>query len=163
MRPDLKPCPDRAAIWVVVLAVTLVAPLAAADTDTDALLALHVKAIRAHQESNIDLLLQDETDDYVVANRGEVTRPTLAERRARLGGYLRRTRFEEYRDVREPIVEVSKDGTLGWVVVQVHARGVQTGPDGARTPIEFTSAWIELYRKREGRWLRVGNVSNFKE
>lgn len=29
-------------------------------------------------------------------------------------------------------------------------------------PIQFVSAWIELYKKRDGRWLRTGNVSNFK-
>jgi hypothetical protein len=29
-------------------------------------------------------------------------------------------------------------------------------------PLEFISAWIELYEKRDGRWWRIGNVSNFK-
>jgi hypothetical protein len=61
--------------------------------------------------------------------------------------------------VTEPIVSVSADGTLGWVVVQVRARGVQ---GDAKEPLAFVSAWIELYEKRKGRWVRVGNVSNFK-
>jgi hypothetical protein len=62
----------------------------------------------------------------------------------------------------EPVVTVSADGTLGWVVVQVQARGVQTSKPGETQPLQFVSAWIELYAKREGRWYRVGNVSNFK-
>ena len=61
------------------------------------------------------------------------------------------------------MITVSKDGTLGWVVVQVQARGVQTGADGKKEPIAFVSAWIELYEKRSGRWYRTGNVSNFQE
>lgn len=132
------------------------------DSDLDRLRALHEKVIRAHRQSNVELILEDEAPDYVVANRGEVTRPTLEERRQRLGAYLRSTAFQEYRDLNEPVVTISSDGTLGWVIVQVQASGIQTTELGEKEPVEFVSAWIELYEKRDGRWLRVGNVSNFK-
>ena len=138
------------------------APAPPAADDVGMLRALHDKVIRAHRESDVELLLEDEPADSVIANRGEVTRPTLDERRARLGGYLRATTFREYRDLTDPVVRVSADGTLGWVIVQVEAKGIRTTPDGAQEPIDFVSAWIELYEKRDGRWLRVGNVSNFK-
>lgn len=134
----------------------------AGDDDATRLLALHEVAMEAHRKGDVELLLRDEPDDYVVANRGEVTTPSKAERRAMFAPYLASTRFEVYRDLIPPRARVSGDGTLGWVVVQVQARGVQTAEDGTTAPIEFTSAWIELYEKRDGRWLRVGNVSNFK-
>lgn len=146
-----------------ILAILLGASVSWASTDTDALRALHEKVLEAHRRSNIQMLLEDESPDYVVASRGEVTRPTIEQRRGFLGPYLKRTAFEEYRDAIEPVITVSNDGTLGWVVVQVQARGVQTGPDGKKETIAFTSAWIELYEKRKGRWYRTGNVSNFKE
>jgi hypothetical protein len=60
------------------------------------------------------------------------------------------------------VVKVSDDGSLGWVVVQVEAKGEQTEPDGTVVPLEFVSSWISLYEKRSGRWVRIGNVSNFK-
>ena len=135
---------------------------AVAVTDVDRLRALHEKVMQAHRRGDVELLLQDEAPDYVVANRGEVTRPTLDDRRRRLGAYLGRTSFHEYRDVVEPVVTVSDDGTLAWVVVQVQARGMQTADAGKKGPVEFVSAWIELYQKRDGRWWRVGNVSNFR-
>ena len=119
--------------------------------------------MRAHRDSEVEVLLEDEAEEYVVANRGIVLRPSKAERRQRLGAYLRATQFAEYRDLIAPIVTTSADGTLGWVIVQVHARGTQTNADGKREPIEFVSAWIELYRRHDGRWQRVGNVSNFRE
>jgi hypothetical protein len=125
------------------------------------LLRLHQAVIDAHATSDIELLLRDESDDYVLANRGEITTPDKRVRRARLGAYLGRTTFAEYRDLVPPIVRVSEDGTLGWVIVQVYARGEQTGDSGAAVPVEFTSAWIELYEKRNDRWVRTGNVSNF--
>jgi hypothetical protein len=134
---------------------------APAAPDAKQLLALHEKVMRAHRESNVNLLLEDGAPASVVANRGEISRPSLEETRQRLGPYLSSTRFQEYRDLVPPIVTVSKDGTLGWVVVQIQARGVQTN-DGRDEPLEFVSAWVELYQKRDGRWWRVGNVSNFK-
>jgi hypothetical protein len=133
-----------------------------AQSDAARLLALHEKVMRAHRQSDVALLLEDEADEYLVANRGAITQPSLAQRRAQLGPYLERTTFEYYRDARTPSVSVSADGTLGWVMVQVEARGTQAGAGPQREPVAFTSAWIELYRKIDGRWWRVGNVSNFK-
>jgi len=132
-----------------------------AGADAERLLELHRGVLRAHLEGDVKGWLSQESDDFVVANRGEVTRPSRAERHAFFEPYLRETRFEEYRDLIPPIVRVSRDGTLGWVIAQVRGSGVRkTGSGGAR--VEFTSAWIELFEKRDGRWTRVGNVSNFK-
>jgi hypothetical protein len=126
------------------------------------LLALHEDVMRAHRESNTDLLLRAEAPDGVSANRGQITQPTLEERRARFQQYLGATRFTEYIDVVPPIVRVSSDGSLGWVIVQVRAAGMQTTQQGNSQPLAFESAWIELYERRGGNWYRVGNVSNFK-
>ncbi len=61
--------------------------------------------------------------------------------------YLGSTRFTEYEDLRPPIVKVSADGTLGWVMVQLRARGVHTDEGGAEKPLEFVCAWISLVRE----------------
>ncbi len=131
--------------------------------DEELLLALHARAIRAHQEGSIDLLLEDEAEDYVLVSRGEVSRPTLADRRRMLGPYLQSATFQEYRDIETPVVKVSADGQLGWVIATVRVRGSRALPEGGIRVLDFTSAWIELYEKRDGRWLRTGNVSNFKD
>lgn len=133
------------------------------ETDATRLLALHQKVLDAHLQSNVELMLEDEEDKYTIANRGSVTHPTKAERRQRLTPYLRATAFTEYRNEIPPLVTISQDGTLGWIIVQVFARGVQTGAEQTTHEIEFVSAWIELYEKRQNRWWRTGNVSNFKE
>lgn len=130
--------------------------------DANQLLALHQAVVKAHLERDVEAILKDETDDYLVASRGEISRPTKADRRKRLGPFLQATHFEVYRDEVDPVVRVSDDGTLGWVVVQIYAKGIQMMSSGQSHPIEYTSAWIELYEKRKGRWFRTGNVSNFK-
>src|SRR4051812_22700728 len=81
-------------------------------SDEAALRSLHAKVIQAHRESNAALLLEDASEDFVQANRGAITRPTIDERRARFASYLGATTFAEYRDLVEPVVKVSRDGTL---------------------------------------------------
>lgn len=130
--------------------------------DEDQLLRLHEEGLQAHRESSIDLLLEAEEDDYVISSQGEISRPNREARRRGLGPYLESTRFSVYRDQIPPVVKVSKDGSLGWVIAQIEAKGEQTEPDGTVAPLEFVSSWIELYEKRGGRWIRIGNVSNFK-
>lgn len=127
------------------------------------LLALHEEVMLAHRESNVDILMRAEASDYFSANRGQITQPTLEARRARFQQYLGTTRFSEYIDLVPPVVRVSSDGSLGWVIVQVRAKGVQTAGDGKSQPIAFESAWVELYERRGATWYRVGNVSNFKQ
>ena len=129
-------------------------------SDRARLLALHEEAMEAHRKSDVELLLQADVEDAVVASRGEISHPTLEQRRQMLGSYLQRVRFAEYVDVVAPVVHVSADGTTGWVIAQVRAKGTEVS--GAGRSIQFESAWIELYEKRGGDWRRVGNVSNFK-
>jgi len=129
-------------------------------TDRGRLLALHEQAMEAHRKGDAELLLQADDADFVLANRGEISHPSLEQRRQSFTSYLQRVRFAEYVDVVAPLVHVSTDGTAGWVIVQVRARGAEVG--GAARSIQFESAWIELYEKRRGEWRRVGNVSNFK-
>jgi hypothetical protein len=128
--------------------------------DRARLLALHEQAMEAHRKSDVELLLQADAEDFVLANRGEISRPSLEQRRQFLGPYLRGVRFAEYVDMVPPVVHVSADGTAGWVIAQVRARGVEVS--GAGRSLQFESTWIELYEKRGGGWRRVGNVSNFK-
>jgi hypothetical protein len=130
--------------------------------DAKELLALHQTVLAAHRNGDVELLLRDETDAYVVASRGQVTQPGKEARRQRLGPYLAATTFDVYRDQIPPTVRVSQDGSLGWVIAQIYAQGSQVVAGGAREPLTFVCAWIELYEKKDGRWLRTGNVSNFK-
>lgn len=128
--------------------------------DVQTLLRLHEEVLRGHREGDARWLAT-EGDDYVVGNRGLVTTPSLAERTERFRGYLARTRFETYRDRRAPVVRVSADGTLGWVVAEVEAEGTQTTDAGAEK-VSFVCAWVELYARSGEEWKRVGNVSTFR-
>ncbi len=135
----------------------------AADADAvfaeGALLVLHEKVLESHRTGDLESWMALEADDYVSANNGAVSFPSTAERKAARETYLGSTTFTVYRDLRPPIVRISRDGTLGWVVAEVEVRGTQVS-EGAKTEIEAVWAWIELYEKRSGIWKLVGNVSS---
>jgi len=135
--------------------------------DEASLRALHETILAAHRAGTVDPWMAIESADYVVADRGRLNSPTLAERRAARTNYLGSTRFSIYRDRREPMVTISDDGTRGWLLAEVEIRGVSTeaggGPGGAaggEATVAADYAWVELYEKRDGRWRLVGNVSN---
>ena len=128
----------------------------------DELIKMHQELLQFHLKADVESWLATESDQYVVANRGEVTHPLKKEREAQITPYLKRTKFKEYRDLIAPEVRISKDGSLAWLIAQVTASGIQTTDGGKQEPIEFTCAWIELFERKDGKWIRVGNVSNFK-
>ena len=75
-------------------------------------------------------------------------------------GYLGATTFSSYRDLKEPVVTISDDGSLGWLIAEVEAIGIQESPSGQADSIHAIWAWIELYKKGPEGWQMVGNVSN---
>ncbi len=124
------------------------------------LLALHEELLEALQTGDPAAIMARESEGYVTASRGELTFPTSEERNARpeiCPGLLHTSACE---DVIAPVVQVSPDGQLGWVIAQVVTRALQDGEEGAPGGDAVRCAWIELYERREGRWFRVGSVCN---
>jgi hypothetical protein len=130
-------------------------------SDEQQLLELHQDGLTAHMKSDVDMLLAGQADDFVLVNRGDISCPTKEQRRQFLGPYLAATKFEFYRDTVTPIVKISSDGSLAWVIARVEARGISVAADGTEVDIEFEAAWIELYERRGNAWLSIGNVSSF--
>jgi ketosteroid isomerase-like protein len=143
-----------------VVCCALLAVSATAEDDVAALLRIHERDLRAHREGDVAAIARDTAEGFVSVSNGAIERPSPAEVRDMFTQYLGRTRFTEYRDLEPPIVRVSRDGTVAWMIVRVKATGTQKTDDGEK-PIAFTSAWVMLYEKRDGRWTKVANVSTF--
>ncbi len=150
----------EAAISVAILGLA-VGCAATSDLESEAaeLRALHERVLEAHRTGDVDAWLTLEAEEYVSVNRGRITFPPLADRRAAREPYLSSTTFTVYRDLRPPIVRLSPDARLGWLIAEVEVRGTQLS-DSGQTSVDAIWAWIELYEKDAGRWRLVGNVSN---
>lgn len=125
------------------------------------ILALHKASINAHLEKNIPFFTQDVSDDFVAVSRGEINKPTKEETQAMFTNYLENTEFSEYKDLHEPIIGFSKDGSIAWSIVQVKVVGKQK-IDEEEADLDFVSSWIMLYERQGANWIRLVNASSFK-
>lgn len=134
--------------------------------DFDALrreiLDLHQKTIDAHWKKNAGFFTQHMGDSYFAVENGEIRHPTREDIASEYECYLSTTTFTEYRDVRQPIVGFSKDGSIAWSVVQVKVAGRDRAESGAEKDFDLTWAWITLYERKGGRWVWLGEASNFR-
>ncbi len=128
--------------------------------ETAELLRQHEVVLQAHREGDLEAWMSDEAELTLSVNGGTVDTLERQERINSRQSYLSNTTFSSYRDLIDPIVKVSKDGTLGWVIAEVEVIGENQQPDGFIREIASVWAWIELYEKKSDGWKRIGNVSN---
>ena len=159
---DGRPFPAERLKENVFLKLPLLDRCPPASTAVAELLALHAEGRRAHFETDAALLLKDGGDEFISVNGGRINRPTPAEQRAFFEGYFKDAAYQEWDDIEPPIVHVSADGTLGWVISRVRVRRTQKDASGAVKEGRFVYAGIMTYEKKDGRWQRVANVSTFE-
>jgi len=153
----------RVALTIAILASPVALSAQAAGPAEAALEGIHAELIRAHVENLPELWMSLESAEYVSANGGAISYPTMAERRDQRTNYLNNATFTRYRDVREPVVRVSDDGSLGWLIAEVEIAGTLPARDGSREEFAQVWAWVELYENTDDGWKLVGNVSNSRQ
>ena len=75
---------------------------------------------------------------------------------------FRGARYHEWDDVEPPVVRVSDDGTMAWVVSKLRVRRTAPNDAGQTSEQAFVYAGIMVYEKRDGRWMKTANVSTFE-
>ena len=123
---------------------------------------LHKALIDAHLNKDVGFFVQDLSEDYLSVSGGEIRKPSTEEIRSTVSDYLDHTTFAEYRDLCEPIIGFSQDGSVAWSIVQVKVAGKRKMGDGSERDSDFICAWITLFERRGDRWVRRAEVSSFK-
>ena len=151
-------------IILVLLSLTFIECQSSPDFEAlrSEILDLHKALIDAHWNKDIDFFTKGISEDYFSVGNGEIRNQTREEITTQVADYLNNTTFTEYRDLREPIIGFSKDGSMAWSIVQVKVAGRRTMDDGSEKDLDFTCAWITLYERRGDTWIRLGEVSTFK-
>lgn len=130
-------------------------------SEVEQLLKIHESDRRAHFETNAKLLMEHATDDFISVSNGKIQRPTHAESLKFFEDYFKGAKYYEWDDLESPIVRVSNDASMAWMIVRTQVRRVQTST-GGETERKFVYAGIMAYEKKDGRWIRVANVSTFE-
>ena len=159
-------CPlARAIVALLIAAVSLggsgsTGAVAQTSADEIEIRRIHREVIRAHVENLPDLWMSLESAEYISVNGGRISFPSASDRLAGRRAYLDAATFTRYEDLREPVVRISDDGTLAWLVAEVAVSGSVTGADGELETFDDVWAWIELYERGPEGWRIVGNASN---
>lgn len=130
--------------------------------ETEQLLKIHASDRRAHFETNAKLLMEHAADDFISVSNGSIQRPTRAESLKFFEQYFKDAKYYEWDDLEPPIVRVSNDASMAWMIVRTRVRRAQTASGGEATERTFVYAGIMAYEKKAGRWVRVANVSTFE-
>ena len=123
------------------------------------LLRLHRSGREAHFKTDVELLLANSPEEYVGVRAGKISRSTKAGARKMFTEYFREAKYYEWDDLEEPVIRVSKDASMAWMITRIRVRRVQKDAAGAEREEKFVYAGIMTYEKRDGRWVRVANVS----
>ena len=124
-----------------------------------ALLRLHETARIAHLEKRADILVASFADSVLDIARGTVTVRSRSQNRMRFQDYFDRSDITEWADLSPPIIRMSPDGQMAYVIVQKSVR--LSAPDslGVLHREHTVFAWVELYQKQNGNWTLMAVAS----
>jgi ketosteroid isomerase-like protein len=127
------------------------------EKERQALLELHRAGIRAHIELNANALADRIDDEMISASAGKISRRGKDDVRKMFTGYFNGATYHEYVDLEPPVIRISDDGSMAWMLTRLRVRRSQNGQEQG-----FVYAGMMTYEKRDGKWVTVGNASTFE-
>jgi len=127
-------------------------PQAAVSPQEQELLAVHAADRRAHLARDVDALLLHGGPEIVEVRDGEVHRLTREQVRENFRTYFGKAHFTAWHDLSPPVVSVSPDGRLGWMIVRVHVAYWERSPEGVLKTTDEVLAWMASYERVGGTW-----------
>ena len=142
---------------LALLGIAACGPRPDLDADRAVLLRLHDQARIAHLEKRVSLMAFP--DSLLEIAKGAVRVRSAAENQARFQAYFDRSTIEEWADLAPPVIRISPDGQMAYVVVQKSVRLIAPDSSGVVRPEHTIYAWLEVYEKRSGQWTLTVVVS----
>ncbi len=132
------------------------------DRELEALLQVHKKDRQAHFETDARKLIEHADDEFIAVSKGTIQRSSRADVLKTFQEYFQNAKYFEWDDLEPPIVRVSNDASMAWMIVRTRVRRTQKQADGSDKERSFVYAGIMTYEKKNGKWVRVANVSTFE-
>ncbi len=132
-----------------------------ADAAKAELLALHQADRRAHFRRDVNALVANLPPEFIYLRDGKIRTQSPEDLRKQFTQYFQAAEFSAWDDLESPIIHVSADGQMGWMVVRVKIAYLKTDSAGKKTQEQSVIAWMSVYEKHDGKWLHVANASTF--
>lgn len=127
-----------------------------------ALLEIHRTDRRAHFATDANLLLERFTDEFISVSNGKIERSKRDELRRTFEDYFKNAKYYEWDDLEPPVIRISNDASMAWMIARTKVRRVQKLASGEEKERAFVYAGIMTYEKQRGKWVRIANVSTFE-
>ena len=127
-----------------------------------ALLNVHKKDRAAHFGTDVQMLLENQGDDFISVSNGKIQKLTKQQIKDSFTSYFRNAVYYEWDDLDEPIIKISGDGSIAWMINRYKVKRKVAGENGKEEKREFIYAGVTLYEKENDKWIRIGNVSTFE-
>jgi hypothetical protein len=141
-----------------------ISPQPAVDMEQEraALLKQHRLDRDAHFKRDAAALVASFAPETIYVRDGRVERRSKAENLRRVEKYFASAEFTEWDDLMPPLINVSPDGRMAWMIVRLKGKYTYTAESGAKSTEEFICAWMSAYEKQGSRWVHVANASTFQ-
>lgn len=130
------------------------------EQDINELINIHARDRQAHFNTDVELAISFFDDSYVYVRDGKIFHLPPSELAPMYAGYFQGAVFREWDDLEAPMIHISGDGGMAWVVEHFRIRVTrQEGDQSTEQISEY--AGMTVYEKIKGKWLRVANSSTF--
>lgn len=126
------------------------------------LLHLHRSALQAHLDKDAGAFLAAYASQWYDVRTAGIRLRTKEEALPAIDQYFRRTHFADIREVTAPIIHLSADASMAWVVGEMRVRASQEVADEKERDFSFRCAWVSIFEKHEGEWAQVVDASFFQ-
>lgn len=138
---------------------TAPAPVDAESSAKVELLAVHMADRRAHFDHDVGSIVEGMGAEFTTVHAGKIKVMSRNDVRKQFTEYFRGAEFSAWDDLESPLVQVSPDGKMGWMIVRVRIAHTKTDAAGAQSKEDTVLAWMSAYVKRDGKWLLVANAT----
>ena len=126
------------------------------------LLRIHRADREAHFKTDVELLQHSAPEEFIAVSSGKIDRIKKADEEKQFREYFAGAKYYEWDDLEQPIIRVSNDGSMAWMITRIRVRRTQRDREGKQVERKFVYAGIMTYEKRDKKWIRIANVSTFE-
>ena len=126
------------------------------------LLAVHQAARRAHFNRDVDFIVSGMGTEFTTVHEGTIRVMSREDVRKQFTEYFRGAEFSAWDDLEPPVIRISPDGKMGWMIVRVRIAYTKKDAGGSTSKEDTVMAWMSAYEKRNGKWLLVANATTSK-
>ena len=106
----------------------------------------------AHLELDAEQLVEHVAERLVSIDRGAITIQTRDQVREMFASYFEGASYFAWEDLEPPLIKISSDGSMAWVVRRVEVDREEPDGSGGRRRRQLISAFTSTFEKVNGEW-----------